>query len=125
MPVAMAYLVSTLGNAPGPGINAFNNRIQLPAGAPQGRVTSKHALYITLQSGSKLCLLTIHKEVVEFITEHIIHRFVIPQTLTMDQGASFVSTEVHEFVESYKIKFLNSSPFMLSPIVKPSLVTRS
>jgi len=57
MPVAMAYLVSTLGNALGPGINAFDNRIQLPAGAPQARVTSKHALYITLQNGSKLCLL--------------------------------------------------------------------
>ena len=32
-----------------------------------------------------------HKEVIEFITEHIIHRFVIPQTLTTDQGTSFVS----------------------------------
>ena len=26
-----------------------------------------------------------HREVIEFITEHIIHRFCIPQTLTMDQ----------------------------------------
>jgi hypothetical protein len=25
-----------------------------------------------------------HKEVIEFITEHIIHRFGIPQTLTTD-----------------------------------------
>ena len=32
-----------------------------------------------------------HKEVIEFITEHIIHRFGIPQTLTTDQGTSFVS----------------------------------
>ena len=49
-----------------------------------------------------------HKEVIEFITEHIIHRFSIPQTLTIDQGISFVSKEVREFVELYKIKFLNS-----------------
>jgi hypothetical protein len=35
-----------------------------------------------------------HKEVIEFITEHIIHRFGIPQTLTTDQGTSFVSKEV-------------------------------
>jgi hypothetical protein len=28
----------------------------------------------------------IHNEVIEFITEHIIHRFGIPQTLTTDQG---------------------------------------
>ena len=27
-----------------------------------------------------------HKEVIEFITEHIIHRFGIPQTLPTDQG---------------------------------------
>ena len=50
-----------------------------------------------------------HKEVIEFITEHIIHRFGIPQTLTMDQGSSFISKEVRAFAESYKIKLLNSS----------------
>ena len=38
-----------------------------------------------------------HKEVIEFITEHIIHRFGIPQTLTIDQGTSFVSKEMREF----------------------------
>jgi hypothetical protein len=32
-----------------------------------------------------------HKEVIEFITEHILHRFGIPQTLTADQGTSFQS----------------------------------
>jgi hypothetical protein len=32
-----------------------------------------------------------HKEVIEFITEHIIHRFGILQTLTTDQGTSFMS----------------------------------
>ena len=41
-----------------------------------------------------------HKEVIEFITEHIIHRFGIPQTLTMDQGSSFISKEVCAFAES-------------------------
>jgi hypothetical protein len=51
-----------------------------------------------------------HKEVIEFITEHIIHRFGIPQTLTIDQGTSFVSKEVREFVELYNIKLLNLSP---------------
>jgi len=48
-----------------------------------------------------------HKEVIEFITEHIIHRFGISQTLTIDQGTSFVSKEVREFAELYKIKLLN------------------
>jgi hypothetical protein len=52
-----------------------------------------------------------HNEVIEFITEHIIHRFSIPQTLITDQGTSFVSKEVREFVKLYKIKLLNSSPY--------------
>ena len=52
-----------------------------------------------------------HKELIEFITEHIIHRFGIPQTLTTDQGTSFISKEVREFVKLYKIKLLNSSPY--------------
>jgi len=52
-----------------------------------------------------------HAEVIEFITEHIIHRFSIPQALTTDQGSSFISKEVRIFIESYKIKLLNSSPY--------------
>ena len=52
-----------------------------------------------------------HKEVNEFITEHIIHRFGIPQTLTTNQGTSFVYKEVREFTELYKIKLLNSYPY--------------
>jgi hypothetical protein len=50
-----------------------------------------------------------HREVIEFITGHIIHRFGIPQTLTTDQGTSIISKEVYEFVDSYGIKLLNSS----------------
>jgi transposase InsO family protein len=53
----------------------------------------------------------IHKEVIEFITEHIIHRFGILQTLTTDQGILFMSKEVRDFAELYKIKLLKSSPY--------------
>ena len=52
-----------------------------------------------------------HKEVIEFITKHIIHRFDIPQTLTTDQETSFMLKEVREFAELYIIKLLNSSPY--------------
>ena len=58
-----------------------------------------------------------HKEVIEFIIKHIIHRFGIPQTLTMDQGSSFISKEVRAFAESYKIK-------LLRPMGRSSLVIR-
>jgi hypothetical protein len=52
-----------------------------------------------------------HEEVIVFVTELIIHIFNIPQTLTTYHGTSFMSKEVHEFAESYKIKLLNSSPY--------------
>jgi hypothetical protein len=63
-----------------------------------------------------------HMKVIEFITDHIIHRFYIPQTLTIDQGASFMSKEVWEFAKSYRIKLSIHLHIMLRPMYKPSLV---
>jgi transposase InsO family protein len=51
------------------------------------------------------------ENMVEFVKEHIIYRFGIPQTITTDQGAQFVSLEFREFAESMGIKLLNSSPY--------------
>jgi hypothetical protein len=48
---------------------------------------------------------------VEFVKEHIIYRFGIPQTITTDQGAQFVSLEFREFAESMGMKLFNSSPY--------------
>ena len=31
--------------------------------------------------------------------------------MTIDQGSSFISKEVRDFAESYKIEILNSSPY--------------
>jgi hypothetical protein len=52
-----------------------------------------------------------HEEVIESMVGHIIHRFDIPQTLTIDKGTSFMSKGGREFVELYRIKLLNSSPY--------------
>jgi tRNA U38,U39,U40 pseudouridine synthase TruA len=52
-----------------------------------------------------------YKEVIHFILEHIVHRFNISQTLTTDQGSSFMSHQVRKFVESLKIKLLSSSSY--------------
>jgi transposase InsO family protein len=52
-----------------------------------------------------------HKEVIIFVLEHIIHRLGIPQMLTTDQGASFMSHQFKEFAGPLKIKLLNSSPY--------------
>jgi transposase InsO family protein len=51
------------------------------------------------------------KNMIEFVKEHIIYRFGIPQTITTDQGAQFVSLEFREFAESMGIKLFNSSPY--------------
>jgi transposase InsO family protein len=51
------------------------------------------------------------ENMIEFIKEHIIYRFGIPQTITTDQGAQFVSLEFREFAESMGIKLFNSSPY--------------
>jgi hypothetical protein len=52
-----------------------------------------------------------HREVISFVHEHIIYRFGVHQTLTTDQGPSFMSHQFREFVESMKIKLLNSSAY--------------
>jgi transposase InsO family protein len=52
-----------------------------------------------------------HREVISFVQEHIIYRFGVPQTLTTDQGPSFMSHQFSEFVEFIKIKLMNSSPY--------------
>jgi transposase InsO family protein len=51
------------------------------------------------------------ENMIEFVKEHIIYRFGIPQTNTTNQGAQFVSLEFREFAESMGIKLLNSSPY--------------
>jgi hypothetical protein len=51
------------------------------------------------------------ENMVEFVKEHIIYRFGIPQTNTTDQGAQFVSSEFREFAESMGIKLSNCSPY--------------
>jgi transposase InsO family protein len=40
-----------------------------------------------------------------------VYQFGIPQMLTMNQGAAFMSSQFKEFATSLKIKLLNSSPY--------------
>jgi hypothetical protein len=63
-----------------------------------------------------------HREVIEFITDHIIHRFSITHTLTTDQGASFMSKEVCEFAEYIGLSCSIYLHIMLKPMDRPSRV---
>jgi hypothetical protein len=42
-----------------------------------------------------------HKELINFVLEHIMHRLGIPQTLTTDQGPAFMSHQFAEFTKSF------------------------
>jgi len=48
---------------------------------------------------------------IDFVKEHIIYRFGIPQTITTDQGTMFTLGEFDEFAIGLGIKVLNSSPY--------------
>jgi len=48
---------------------------------------------------------------IDFVKEHIVYRFGIPQTITTDQGTMFTSGEFDEFAIGMRIKVLNSSTY--------------
>jgi hypothetical protein len=51
------------------------------------------------------------KDVVNFIKEHVIHRFGIPQTITTDGGSVFISEELRKFSADVGIMLIRSSPY--------------
>jgi hypothetical protein len=48
---------------------------------------------------------------IDFVNEHIVYRFGIPQTITTDPGSQFTSGEFEEYANYLGIKLLNSSPY--------------
>jgi hypothetical protein len=65
------------------------------------------------------------KGVTQFVLEHIVHKFGLLQTLTSNQGASFISHQFKEFAASLRIKLLNSSPYYAQANDQAKLATRS
>jgi transposase InsO family protein len=49
------------------------------------------------------------KDVINFIKEHVIHRFGIPQTIMIDGGSVFISEEFRKFATDVGIKLIRSS----------------
>ncbi|XP_058733336.1 uncharacterized protein LOC131604940 [Vicia villosa] len=49
--------------------------------------------------------------VIDFIQDHIICRFGIPETITTDQGTVFTGKKMQEFAQEVDIKLLTSTPY--------------
>ena len=64
------------------------------------------------------------KDVIQFIKQHIIHRFGIPQSITTDQGTMFTGDELTYFAKDYDIQLIRSTPFMLKQMGKQKLLIR-
>jgi transposase InsO family protein len=50
------------------------------------------------------------KDVINFIKEHVIHRFGIHRTITTDGGSVFISEEYRKFTADVGIKLIRLSP---------------
>jgi transposase InsO family protein len=48
---------------------------------------------------------------INFVKEHVIYRFGIPQTITTDGGSVFISEEFKKFATDMGIKLIRSSPY--------------
>jgi hypothetical protein len=51
------------------------------------------------------------KDVINFVKEHVVHRFGIPQTITTDGGSVFISEEFKKLANNIGIKLIRSSPY--------------
>jgi hypothetical protein len=55
------------------------------------------------------------KDVINFVKEHVIHRFGIPQTITTYGGSVFILEEFKKFTTDMGIKLIRLSPYYAQP----------
>ncbi|XP_028051470.1 uncharacterized protein LOC114256085 [Camellia sinensis] len=63
----------------------------------------------------------VHEGIYGAHQKHIVHRFVLPQTITVNQGTVFNGDEVMEFAKEYGIQMLNSSPYYAQNSTRDSI----
>jgi hypothetical protein len=67
--------------------------------------------YFTKWVEAKDYMDVIEYDVIKFIEEMIVHRFGLPQSITVDNGMAFNGSRVLAFAQEYGIKILNSTPY--------------
>ncbi|XP_008223134.1 PREDICTED: uncharacterized protein LOC103322954 [Prunus mume] len=67
--------------------------------------------YFTKWVEAKAVKSTTSQEIITFIEEQIIQRFGIPESITTDRGSSFISGEMLDMAEAFKIRLLQSTPY--------------
>jgi hypothetical protein len=65
------------------------------------------------------------KDVINFIKEHVIHKFWIPQTITTDGGSVFISEEFRKFTADVGIKLIRSSSYYAQANGQPEASNQS
>ncbi|KAK2977857.1 hypothetical protein RJ640_009889 [Escallonia rubra] len=58
---------------------------------------------------AKLMKKVTQESVITFIKENIIHRFRLPQMITVDRGTVFTGGQIREFAKEYKFEIVNST----------------
>nr|KYP61229.1 Pro-Pol polyprotein [Cajanus cajan] len=51
------------------------------------------------------------KDIIDFVEDHVITRFEIPQTITTDQGTVFTGRKFSQYAQSRGIKLITSTPY--------------
>ena len=60
------------------------------------------------------------KDVINFVKEHIIHMFGIPQTITTDGGSVFISEEFRKFADDTGFKLISIMPRLMDRLKHPT-----
>lgn len=65
--------------------------------------------YFTKWVETKPLKVATQNEIINFIKEHIIHRFGIPQTIIVDHGIAFNGSLMDKFMKEYGMSLVNST----------------
>lgn len=82
-----------------------------PASSKQQRYILVGIDYFTMWIEAIPLVKVDQEEIIDFIQKHIIYRFGIPETITVNQGSMFTGRKMQEFASEVGIKLLTLTPY--------------